>query len=69
MASALEALEALAQSKPDLLVIDIGMPQMDGYKLMRQIRSITPEQGGLLPAVALTAYAGEHDQQQCHHHG
>ncbi len=64
VASALEALEALAQSKPDLLVIDIGMPQMDGYKLMRQIRSMTPEQGGLLAAVALTAYAGEHDQQQ-----
>lgn len=64
VASALEALEALAQSKPDLLVIDIGMPQMDGYKLMRQIRLMTPEQGGLLPAVALTAYAGEHDQQQ-----
>ncbi|HCF30687.1 MAG TPA: hybrid sensor histidine kinase/response regulator [Cyanobacteria bacterium UBA11049] len=64
VASALKALEVLARSKPDILVIDIGMPHVDGYTLMRQIRSMTPEQGGLLPAIALTAYAGEHDQQQ-----
>lgn len=62
--SALEALEVLAWSKPDILVIDIGLPKVDGYTLMRQIRTRSPEQGGLLPAIALTAYAGEHDQQQ-----
>lgn len=61
--SAKEALEALIQSKPNLLVLDIGMPLVDGYTLMRQIRSMTPEQGGIIPAIALTAYAGEHDQQ------
>ena len=61
--SAKEALEALVRSKPDLLVLDIGMPLVDGYTLMRQIRSMTPEQGGIIPAIALTAYAGEHDQQ------
>lgn len=61
--SAYEALEALAHSKPDILVIDIGMPQVDGYTLIRQIRSMSPEQGGLIRAIALTAYAGERDQR------
>lgn len=37
---------------------------MDGYMLMRQVRSLKPEQGGTIPAIALTAYAGEMDQQQ-----
>ncbi|KAB8316559.1 response regulator [Tolypothrix campylonemoides VB511288] len=64
VASATEALEALAKEKPDILVIDIGMPKVNGYTLIRQIRSMTPEQGGLLPAIALTAYVGEYDQKQ-----
>ncbi|HEY9858911.1 MAG TPA: response regulator, partial [Candidatus Obscuribacterales bacterium] len=37
---------------------------MDGYMLMQQIRARSPDQGGLIPAIALTAYAGEYDQQQ-----
>jgi CheY-like chemotaxis protein len=40
------------------------MPEMDGYMLMRQIRALPPDQGGQVPAIALTAYAGEYDQQQ-----
>ncbi|RCJ39555.1 hypothetical protein A6770_38890 [Nostoc minutum NIES-26] len=60
--SALAALEILAQFKPDVLVSDIGMPEMDGYMLMRQIRAM--EQGKPIPAVALTAYAGEIDRHQ-----
>jgi len=60
--SAIEALEVFAQSQPDVLVSDIGMPEMDGYALMRQIRQL-PEQVKPIPAVALTAYA-EIDQQQ-----
>jgi len=64
VSSATEVLAALAQSKPDLLVSDIGMPEMDGYMLMRQIRSLTPEQGGQILAIALTAYAGEGNEQQ-----
>lgn len=62
--SALEALEAIARSKPDVLLSDIGMPQIDGYMLLRQIRKWSPEQGGQIPAIALTAYAGEIDQNQ-----
>lgn len=64
VASAVEALKALAQSKPDVLVSDIAMPEMDGYTLMRTIRKMSKDQGGQIPAIALTAYAGEYDQQQ-----
>ncbi|MEA5602154.1 AAA family ATPase [Nostoc sp. UHCC 0252] len=64
VASAIAALTALSQSQPNLIISDIGMPEMDGYMLMRQIRSLEPEQGGTIPAIALTAYAGEMDYQQ-----
>jgi len=60
--SASAALEICAQSPPDVLVSDIGMPEMDGYALIRQIR--ISKQVKSIPAVALTAYAGEVDQQQ-----
>jgi hypothetical protein len=62
--SASEALEVLAQFKPDILLSDIGMPIMDGYMLLREIRTWSPEQGGQIPAIALTAYAGEIDYNQ-----
>ncbi len=62
--SATEALETLKQSQLDLLISDIGMAEIDGYMLMQQVRSLPPEQGGKIPAIALTAYAGEYDQQQ-----
>ncbi|MEA5605566.1 PAS domain S-box protein [Nostoc sp. UHCC 0252] len=63
-ASALEALQALPEFKPNLLLSDIGMPEIDGYMLMRQIRTMSPEEGGKIPAIALTAYAAEADYQQ-----
>ncbi|AFZ21291.1 PAS domain-containing protein [Allocoleopsis franciscana] len=63
-ASAAQALTFLNQSVPDLLLCDIGMPEMDGYALIRQIRKWSPEKGGMIPAIALTAYAGEINQQQ-----
>lgn len=62
--SALAALEILTQSQPDVLLSDIGMPEMDGYMLMRQVRALPKEQGGQIPAIALTAYAGEIDEKQ-----
>ncbi|MFN6570859.1 PAS domain S-box protein [Dendronalium sp. ChiSLP03b] len=61
VASASEVLEALARSKPDILLSDIGMPMMDGYMLLREVRKLPPEQNGQIPAIALTAYAGEID--------
>ncbi len=61
---ATEALNLMRESVPDVLVCDIGMPDMDGYMLMRQIRTLPVEQGGTILAIALTAYAGEVNQQQ-----
>ncbi len=62
--NAREALATLAQSPIDILVSDIGMPDIDGYMLMREIRALSLEQGGKVPAIALTAYAGGLDQQR-----
>jgi len=59
--SASEALKVLDNSQPDVLVSDIGMPLEDGYTLIRQVREREAKQGGLLPAVALTAYVREED--------
>jgi CheY-like chemotaxis protein len=62
VASAIAALEALVQIQPDVLVSDIGMPEMDGYMLIRQVRAMP--QGQQILAIALTAYAGESDYRQ-----
>ncbi|WP_230967788.1 hybrid sensor histidine kinase/response regulator [Nostoc sp. WHI] len=64
LSSACEALKALAEIKLDVLVSDISMPDMDGYMLIRQVRTWTPEQGGQIPAIALTAFARNEDQQE-----
>jgi hypothetical protein len=50
--------------RPDVLVSDIGMPEQDGYALIRQVRALAPEHGGRTPAVALTAYSRVDDQLQ-----
>jgi CheY-like chemotaxis protein len=60
-ASAAEALQTLDEWRPDALVSDIGMPGEDGYELLRKIRAREPERGGLVPALALTAYARSED--------
>jgi CheY-like chemotaxis protein len=64
VSSASEAITALTQSVPDVLLSDIGMPDVDGYMLMQQVRTLPPEQGGQIRAIALTAYAGEINYQQ-----
>ncbi|MCC5661613.1 response regulator [Nostoc sp. XA010] len=62
--SAAEALASLESFQPDVLVSDIGMPEMDGYALLQQVRSLPPSKGGQIPAIALTAYARVEDQQR-----
>ncbi|MGH9768638.1 MAG: hybrid sensor histidine kinase/response regulator, partial [Blastocatellia bacterium] len=62
-ASAAEAVGLLRWWLPDLLISDIGMPEEDGYTLLRYVRSLPPDQGGLIPAIALTAHAGDRDRQ------
>lgn len=60
--SAKEALEQLKKHKPDILVSDIGMPEMDGYELIRQVRALERSTGRRLPAIALTAFARSEDR-------
>ena len=60
-ATATEALQALERSVPNVLLSDIGMPDIDGYDLIRTIRA--SDRGQNLPAIAITAYAGELNQQ------
>ncbi len=62
LSSGIEAGQKVDQFDFDVIVSDIGMPEMDGYMLMRQIRSMG--HNSQIPAIALTAYAGEVDQQQ-----
>ena len=62
-ASAAEALAVLRQSDVDVLVSDIGMSEMDDYRLIRQVRTIAQAESSI-PAIALTAYAAESDQKQ-----
>ncbi len=62
VASAAEALTEIKQWQPDVLVSDIGMPLEDGYSLIRKVRLLSPNQGGRIPAAALTAYARAEDR-------
>ncbi len=59
-----EAFAALEQSDFDLLISDIGMPDKDGYTLIREIRQGEQGRGKHIPAVALTAYARVQDRMQ-----
>jgi CheY-like chemotaxis protein len=60
-ASAEEAMERFAETRPDILLSDIGLPGEDGCSLMRRVRALGPEGGGSLPAVAITAYGSGED--------
>ena len=60
--AARQAFELVTQTKPDALISDIGMPGEDGYELIRKVRTLSAEQGGQLPAIALTAYARTQDR-------
>jgi CheY-like chemotaxis protein/anti-sigma regulatory factor (Ser/Thr protein kinase) len=60
--SATEALSLFRQRGFDVLVSDIGMPSHDGCTLIRWLRGLPSEQGGLVPAIALTAYARPEDR-------
>jgi PAS domain S-box-containing protein len=61
-ASAASALEVMRLWRPDVLLSDIGMPDGDGYALIESVRALPAEQGGEVPAAALTAYAGAEDR-------
>ena len=62
--SAADALIALEQQKPDVLISDLGMPDEDGYSLISKVRALPSEKGGNIPAAALTAYARVEDRMR-----
>jgi PAS domain S-box-containing protein len=64
VASVVEVLANLASFQPDVLVSDIGMPKVDGYTLIQQVRALPSAKGGQIPAIALTAYAREDDRDR-----
>jgi signal transduction histidine kinase/ActR/RegA family two-component response regulator len=61
-ASGCEALRVLGEQRPNVLVSDIGMPEMDGFALIREVRSRYSDDDRRLVAVALTAYARPEDR-------
>jgi CheY-like chemotaxis protein len=62
--SAAQALEVVRSQKPDIIVSDIGMPGEDGYTFIRNLRALPREEGGRIPAIALTAYARADDRRK-----
>jgi PAS domain S-box-containing protein len=62
-ASAAAVLAALQTTKPTIVVSDVGMPEMDGYQLMRSVRASEPRLGRI-PALALTAFARSEDRSR-----
>jgi len=63
VASAAAAIESLQDFYPDVVISDIGMPNEDGYSLIRRIKVLASSQGRQIPAIAVTAYAKEEDRQ------
>jgi CheY-like chemotaxis protein len=61
-ANAAEGLKILQAEKLDVLVSDIGMPGMDGYQFIREVRKLPESAGGRTPAIALTAFARSEDR-------
>ena len=63
------ALTLLFERKPHVMVADLGMPEMDGFALIEQVRALDPNLGGRIPAVAVTAYATMQDRLRALHAG
>jgi PAS domain S-box-containing protein len=62
--TAQEALDIVSHDQFDVLLSDVGMPDMDGYELIRRVRSLDSSRGSPLPAIAITAYARPGDRQR-----
>jgi signal transduction histidine kinase/CheY-like chemotaxis protein len=62
--SGTECLDCIARLRPNVVIMDIGMEEMDGYSLIGKVRALSPENGARTPAVALTAFARSEDRRQ-----
>lgn len=62
--SAAEAFEIITLNPPDILISDVGLPDEDGYELMKKIRQLPREKGGQIPAIALTGYVSLQDRDR-----
>ena len=60
--TAVEALQMVEKEKPHVLVSDIGMPDVDGFELLKRVRALGEARGGKVPAIALTAFARSEDR-------
>jgi CheY-like chemotaxis protein len=67
--SAEEALLMVEREHPNVLVSDIGMPDIDGFELLKRVRALGEERGGKVPAIALTAFARSEDRTRALHRG
>jgi len=63
------ALTLLFERRPHLLLADLGMPEMDGFALIEQVRALDPNLGGRVPAIALSGYASAQDRVRALHAG
>ncbi|MFL6216147.1 MAG: ATP-binding protein [Blastocatellia bacterium] len=68
-ATSADALIAFREWKPNVLVSDLGMPGEDGFTFIQKVRRLAPEEGGNIPAAALTAYARDEDSERAHSAG
>jgi PAS domain S-box-containing protein len=62
--SAQEALAAIRTWRPNVLISDIGMPSEDGFDLIRKVRALDPDEGGLIPACALTGWGATQEAER-----
>ena len=62
--SGADALRSITKKKPHVLIMDIGMPEEDGFSVIQRLRQLTPEHGGDVPAIALTAFARLEDRRR-----
>jgi CheY-like chemotaxis protein len=63
-ANAADGLEQVQIHRPDVIVSDIGMPCVDGYQFIRDVRNLPAHTGGQTPAVALTAFNRAEDRMR-----
>jgi CheY-like chemotaxis protein len=59
-----DAIELFSRFRPDVLVSDVAMPDIDGFEFIERVRRLPPEQGGRTPAIALTAHGRSEDMQR-----